>query len=111
MDTELSKLKVKQAIKHIDLVIQDVENVTLEEFKEFDLLCRADAFSIAQIGERLKRLQDFFGQDHPEIPWYKANAMRNIIVHEYQNVDFEAVYYTAKNDLPPLKQQLEQLLD
>ena len=103
MDKDVKKLRIQNAIKHIDLVLKDTENISLEEFKGSDLLCRADAFSVAQIGEQLKRLQDFYGESHPEIPWSKANHMRNIIVHEYQKVDFVDVYMTIKNDLPELK--------
>lgn len=111
MDKELRQLRVKNAIKHIDLVLKDTENVSLESFRNSDLLCRADAFSVAQIGEQLQRLKDFYGESHPEIPWNKANHMRNIIVHEYHNVDFVDVYMTIKNDLPGLKEQLQALLD
>lgn len=75
MDQKLIDLRLKNAIKHIDLVLEDTKSVSLEEFKKSDLLCRADAFSLAQIGEQLKRLQEFFEKDHPEIPWHKANAL------------------------------------
>lgn len=111
MDKDVKKLRIQNAIKHIDLVLNDIKGVSLEEFKKSDLLCRADAFSVAQIGEQLKRLQDFYGDSHPEIPWNKANHMRNIIVHEYQHVDFVDVYMTIKEDLPKLKEQLQSLLD
>ena len=111
MDKDVNQLRIQNAIKHIDLVLEDTKNVSLEDFRNSDLLCRADSFSVAQIGEQLKRLQDFYGESHTEIPWNKANHMRNIIVHEYQKVDFVDVYMTIKNDLPELKEQLISLLD
>lgn len=111
MDKDLRKLRIECAIKHINEVLKDTKDVSLEEFRESDLLCRADTFSIALIGEQLKRLQEFYGESHPEIAWSKANHMRNIIVHEYNRVDFADVYMTIKNDLPVLKNQLESLLD
>lgn len=111
MDQKLAKLRAKNAIKHIDLALNDINGVSLEEFKQSDLLSRADAFSITQIGEQLNRLSEFYEKDHPEIPWYKANGMRNMIVHDYHRVNFEDVYMTIKNDLPKLKEQLQKLLD
>ena len=111
MDQKLIDLRLKNAIKHIDLVLEDIKDVPLEEFKKSDLLCRADAFSLAQIGEQLKRLQEFYEKDHPEIPWYKANALRNMIVHDYHQVNFEDVYLTIKNDIPELREQLIKLLN
>ena len=110
MDQKLIDLRLKNAIKHIDLVLEDTKSVSQEEFKKSDLLCRADAFSLAQIGEQLKRLQEFFEKDHPEIPWHKANALRNMVVHDYHQVNFEDVYLTIKNDILPLREQLIKLL-
>ena len=110
MDQKLIDLRLKNAIKHIDLVLEDTKSVSLEEFKKSDLLCRADAFSLAQIGEQLKRLQEFFEKDHPEIPWHKANALRNMVVHNYHQVNFEDVYLTIQNDILPLREQLIKLL-
>lgn len=110
MDQKLIDLRLKNAIKHIDLVLEDTKSVSLEEFKKSDLLCRADAFSLAQIGEQLKRLQEFFEKDHPEIPWHKANALRNMVVHDYHQVNFEDVYLTIQNDILPLREQLIKLL-
>ena len=36
--------------------------------------------------------------------------MRNFIVHEYANVDEEAIFTTLKTDLPELKQVSKQIL-
>ncbi len=36
--------------------------------------------------------------------------MRNKMIHNYFEVDINIVWGTVKNDLPPLKRQIDQLL-
>jgi uncharacterized protein with HEPN domain len=37
--------------------------------------------------------------------------MRNVVIHAYFAVDLKVVWTTVKNDLPPLKQQIDDLLN
>jgi uncharacterized protein with HEPN domain len=37
--------------------------------------------------------------------------MRNLVIHEYFRVSLEILWDTVKNDLPTLKQQLQNLLE
>ena len=36
-------------------------------------------------------------------------GIRNRLIHRYDDVDFEVVWNTAKNELPPLLESLEPL--
>ena len=47
---------------------------------------------------------------YPNIPWQAIYGMRNMISHEYANVDEAIVYDTIKNGLPELKVIIEDLL-
>lgn len=47
---------------------------------------------------------------HPEIPWEAIRGMRNLISHEYANVDEEIVYDTIRNGLPALLSAVEDIL-
>ncbi len=37
-------------------------------------------------------------------------GMRNIMIHEYDDVDLVIVWETVNNDLPPLIDELEKIL-
>ena len=50
-------------------------------------------------------------ETHNEIPWLAIYDMRNIISHECSHVDEEVIYSTIKDDLPPLKNVIEQILN
>ena len=48
---------------------------------------------------------------HPEIPWMAIYDMRNLISHEYSNIDEAVIVSTINNDLPQLKLVIQHLLD
>ena len=83
-----------------------MKNVELLDFEKSDLLVRATAFSVSQIGERISKLEAIFGEKYPDVPWKEAKYMRNMIVHDYGSVNVKVIYSTAKNDLPILKEKL-----
>ena len=47
---------------------------------------------------------------YPEVPWRRITDMRNQIAHGYVDLDFEAVWDTALNDLPSLDHTLSLIL-
>lgn len=62
------------------------------------------------IGEAAGRIDDSFRRAHPEIPWARMAAMRNILVHEYFGVDLNEIWLAVERDIPPLKEQLQSLI-
>ncbi len=62
-----------------------------------------------QIGEHMNKLHDLIGEQYPDLPWKKAIAMRNLIVHVYDQVKAEVVYDTATKDLDPLYSSLLEI--
>jgi uncharacterized protein with HEPN domain len=61
------------------------------------------------IGEAANSIPTAFKKKYPEIPWKQMIAMRNRLIHAYFDVDHDIVWVTAKDYLPPLIQQLEEL--
>ena len=103
MDRELLIYRIDSLLEHIDLVLKDTKDLTVEEFDKSSLLKRATCFSIAQIGETMNQLEKELSTKYENLPWVKARSMRNVIVHDYGGTDVEQVYSTIKNDLPGLK--------
>lgn len=61
---------------------------------------------LIQIGESVKALDQktnsTYLSAYPEIPWKDIKGLRNIIAHEYANVDEEEIFNVVQNDLPKL---------
>lgn len=47
--------------------------------------------------------------EYPQIPWRAIYGLRNIISHEYANIDEEIIVDVINNDLTPLKSVIEDL--
>lgn len=66
--------------------------------------------SVEIIGEASRRISDEFKQVHPEIPWKRIIAQRNVLIHEYDDVKQERMWLAATVHIPALIPQLEALL-
>ena len=76
-------------------------------------MCFQSSYILNEVGcilIRMNKLEELLGDKYPNIPWKQARKMRNIIIHDYDHVDFEKVYYTSTKDLPLLKQELFEFI-
>ena len=52
----------------------------------------------AVLGETAKRVSPEFRNAHPEIPWRKIMGFRNVVVHDYFQVDVHRTWKIASRD-------------
>jgi uncharacterized protein with HEPN domain len=71
---------------------------------------RATERCIEIIGEAARRVSKAAQQLHVDIPWSDFIGQRNILAHEYGQIDYELLYKTATEDIPQLIAALELLL-
>ena len=66
---------------------------------------------ITVIGEAAARISEDFRAAHPNLPWRRIVGMRNVLVHDYAEVDLDVVWEVATEKLPELIEVLEKFLD
>ena len=75
----------------------------------------AIALCLMQIGELVKHPSPEFISLHTSIPWRAIRGMRNVVAHEYGNIDEESLWETITEDIPVLYKfcthQIEMLND
>jgi len=96
-----------QAAKEVAGMTSDV---SVAEFKENIMLCRATERCLEIIGESARRISGNCRNTHDEVPWRDMIGQRNIIAHEYGQIDYELLYKTAIDDIPVLIANLEIIL-
>lgn len=74
------------------------------------MLLRATERNVEIIGEAARRVSANFTAAHPEVPWRQIIGQRNILAHEYGQIDYELLFETVIKDIPALAAQLETLL-
>jgi uncharacterized protein with HEPN domain len=96
-------------VEAIKLILHYVEGV------DFDRLAanieKQDAIlrRITIIGEATKRLSKDFREQHPTIPWKEIAGMRDVITHDYDEVDLDEVWTVINENLPQLLAYIEPL--
>jgi uncharacterized protein with HEPN domain len=63
------------------------------------------------IGEAARRVSESFRLSHAGLPWAEMIGMRNLLIHEYDDVDMHVVWQTVLTELPRLAAQMEELLE
>jgi uncharacterized protein with HEPN domain len=86
------------------------DGVSLDGFKSNEEKYEAVNRKFEIIGEAARRLSPEARNLFPEIPWKLVTAMRNILIHDYDDVDLNVVWDTAQRDLPSLISHLEKHL-
>lgn len=75
---------------------------------------RACSMSLQYITENFIKIRNItteaFFAKYKRVPWKSVFGMRNFLVHEYSDVDDEAIFTTVKTDIPILKSESEVIL-
>lgn len=84
--------------------------VTPEQYRADLKLRLAVEREIGIIGEAARRVSGPFQSTHPEIPWQKIIAQRNVMIHEYGDIDHERIWQLVIDHIPRLVEQLTPLI-
>ena len=82
----------------------------LSAFLADRVMLRAIERIIEIIGESARRVSASYQQAHPEIHWREIIGQRNILAHEYGQIDHDLLYKTATEDIPDIITVIESLL-
>jgi len=63
------------------------------------------------VGEAAGRVSPHVRAKHPEIPWPEIVGLRNRLIHGYDSVDMDILWEILVHDLPPLAEDLAQIVE
>lgn len=104
----------KARLQHILLAISEIEvyvvGLSVEAFLKDSKTHFATIKQLEIIGEAANHLSTDLLDKFSEIEWRGIRSFRNILIHEYFNVRLEDVWDTVFEDLSPLKETVQRML-
>ena len=92
-------------------ILRFLNNVSLPEYLESELLRPAVERKFEIVGEALTQARDLYPQLKDQIGEHREIvAFRNRVIHGYFAVDDEILYSTARDFLPALLEQIREIL-
>jgi uncharacterized protein with HEPN domain len=90
--------------------LEFTSGVTFNAYLQDRKLQRAVERAVEIVGEAAARVSPDLREAHPEIPWRKIIAQRNVLAHEYGDVEPSLVWALVTDHLPRLVAQIEPLI-
>jgi uncharacterized protein with HEPN domain len=104
------KLYLSHILDAADRIEHYLADLELVAFLDDSLRQDGVIRQLAIIGEAVKRLSAALRSSATDVPWTDIAGIRDRLVHDYMGVDLEAVWKTAKEDVPTLREVVRRLL-
>jgi len=107
-------LEIEEAIRRIERRFSRINQPS--DFTSSDEgIDRLDGIGmmLISISENVRRLEKIMGVNYlmayPDIPWESVKGIRNILAHDYFNIDAEEIYAICSTELLELKVILQKM--
>ena len=87
------------------------DEMQMEHFLCDETLKRAVTRSLSIIGEATKKIPADVKYAWQSISWRQMAGMRDRLVHDYMGVNYYIVWDVAKNIIPELTNQIQEVID
>lgn len=111
MSSRTVKDRIQDILNAISSIQKETKNIDFLEFSHNEILVKAVLYDLIIIGEAAINIPTEIQLLAPELPWRLMSDMRNIIAHEYFQIDLRITWKTIQNNLPSIIDPLRKLLE
>jgi len=105
------RLRIQDILDAIARIQQATAGISYEQFEQMeDLVLHGILYNFMIVGEAAVNVPDSIQSRYLQIPWRSMRDMRNVMVHEYFQVNLDRMWRTIYEDLPAVVAMLETLL-
>lgn len=101
---------LKDILKSTEKILKYVNKKSFDEFVKDGMLSDAVIRNLEIIGEAVKNLPATIKQKYSKVEWKKIAGLRDILIHEYFEIDYEVLWDIVKKKVPKLKEQIVTIL-
>ncbi len=101
-------------LNHILDCINDIEHF-IDGYSEQQFVTDKKTFNstirmFEIIGEATKKISPELKQNNSEVEWKKMAGLRDVLIHDYEGVDLNAVWQIIQIHIPTLKIQIQKII-
>jgi len=108
---------MKDDLIYIDHILISIDRIEIylsgkdhQAFSDDSMTQDAVVRQLEIIGEATKRISKDLRNLNPQVPWSDMAGMRDILIHDYIDVDLDIVWKTASESIINLKSLLQNLI-
>lgn len=103
-------IRLKHMLDSAEAVLSFIEGKTRQQLDTERLLASGIIRELEILGEAAVAITQETKEKFPELPWKQVVGMRNRLIHAYFDIDYDIVWKTICEALPPLVKQLQRVI-
>jgi len=92
-------------------IVKSMQGVTPDDYAGEENLRLSNERRLEILGEAARRVSPEFRNKHPEVPWRDVIGQRNIVIHQYDEIDLMRIWRFSVEDAPALLKTLKKIVD
>lgn len=109
MSFRSAKERIQDILNAVESIQTRTASINFEQFSQNETVLKAVLYDLIVIGEAAINVPPEIQALAPELPWRLMSDMRNVMAHEYFQVNLQITWSTIHHNLPPLIPLLERL--
>ncbi|PSN05798.1 hypothetical protein C7271_13385 [filamentous cyanobacterium CCP5] len=105
------RLRIQDILLAIQSIQQRTTDTDFDEFAADETMIKAVLYDFIVIGEASASIPLEQQVRYSQLPWRSMKDMRNVVAHEYFQIDLPTVWRTIHRSLPPLIEPLQAILE